>query len=644
MHHSPLLWLIPCMPLAASVLTPILGPRLRGKSHWPCVIALGFAVFYSVILLGEVPRVEHGVVLNSGFEWGNSGGLVIRANLRADALTAVMLLTVTFVSLLVCIFSIGYMHHDPGYVRFFSIFALFVFCMTMLVLAGNFLLLYVFWEGVGLCSYLLIGFWYQKPSAAEAARKAFLVNRIGDFGFALGIFLIWTTFGTLEYDAVFASATSDTPWILTICLLLFVGAMGKSAQFPLHVWLPDAMEGPTPVSALIHAATMVTAGVYMVARCTPLFLHAEIAQLVVAVIGGFTALLAALIALTQTDLKRVMAYSTVSQLGYMFLGLGSAAAQPKLAMFAVTAAIFHLVTHAFFKALLFLASGSVMHGMGNVIDMRQFGGLRRVMPRTHIVFLCGALALAGFPIIGSGFWSKDEIFAAVSGGIHGPFQPVFLTLAFMGLGTAFLTAFYTFRAYFLTFWGEERFPPEAGEHPHESPRVMLVPLAVLAFFAIFIGLLLGPTHLFTHYLEQTHMPGVPEAIEPEGAGIMMLLSIVLALGGIGLACVMYLWRPSLATLAMERLPNLYRLSLNKFYLDEIYFQIVVAPAKALAAICGVGDLYIVDGVVDLIGWIPARLGAAFFRPVQNGLVQFYALAMLMGLVVFVVAIVSRLSG
>src|SRR3954462_14223739 len=454
------LWLIPIMPLAAAVLTALFGPfALRQRSHLPCWFALvvsmvcAYVVLFSIVPAGFTEQ-ESRAALASGYQFMNVGGMDVRVDIRADAMTAIMLAMVTTVSLLVAVFAAGYMHGDPGYPRFFASFSLFVFSMCMLVLASNFLLLFVFWEGVGLCSYLLIGFWYQRPSAAAAAKKAFVVNRIGDFGFLIGLFLIWTTFHSVDFAAVLghsdqiAQINAALPGRITlICLLLFLGACGKSAQFPLHVWLPDAMEGPTPVSALIHAATMVTAGVYMVARCTPLFVQAPTAQMIVSGIGAVTALLAAMIALTQYDLKRVMAYSTVSQLGYMFMGLGAAMVNSEGAgavTLAVTAAMFHLFTHAFFKALLFLSSGSVMHSMGDVIDMRQFGGLRRVLPITHWTFLCGAAALAGVPLL-SGFWSKDAIFASLYTASHmsehGAFYGWVLAIAAI---TAFLTAFYTF--------------------------------------------------------------------------------------------------------------------------------------------------------------------------------------------------------
>src|SRR3954452_20978592 len=494
------LWLIPIMPLAAAVLTALFGPfALRQRSHLPCWFALvvsmvcAYVVLFSIVPAGFTEQ-ESRAALASGYQLMNVGGMDVRVDIRADAITAIMLAMVTTVSLLVSVFAAGYMHGDPGYPRFFAFFSLFVFSMCMLVLASNFILLYVFWEGVGLCSYLLVGFWYQRPSAAAAAKKAFVVNRIGDFGFLIGLFLIWTTFHSVDFAAVLgrpdqiAQVNAALPGRITfICLLLFLGACGKSAQFPLHVWLPDAMEGPTPVSALIHAATMVTAGVYMVARCTPLYVHAPAAQMVVSGIGAITALLAALIALTQNDLKRVLAYSTVSQLGYMFMALGAGivtADDANTATLATTAGMFHLFTHAFFKALLFLAAGSVMHAMGDVIDMRRFGGLRRALPITHWTFLCGAAALAGVPLL-SGFWSKDEIFAVLYTAAHVPgregFYGCILAIAVL---TAFLTAFYTFRAYFMTFWGEERFPSEAGHHPHEAPPVMAWPLRILAVFAL----------------------------------------------------------------------------------------------------------------------------------------------------------------
>src|SRR5262249_32707573 len=396
-----------------------------------------------------------------------------------------------FVATFIAIYSSGYMrdehgHPHAGFARFFGVMSLFVFSMCGLVLANNFLLLVAFWEGVGLCSYLLVGYYYDRPSAAAAARKAFLLPRLGDIGFLLGIFLFWKVGGwnpdlTALFDHI-QRHPPDPDTLTLACVLIFCGAVGKSAQFPLYVWLPDAMEGPSPVSALIHAATMVTAGVYLVARCAPLFARTPDAQAIVCWVGGITAILAAFLALGQYDLKRVLAYSTVSQLGYMFLALGTLGAVSPA--FAVTAAIFHLFTHAFFKALLFLSAGSVMHAMGDVIDMRRFGGLRKVLPVTHITFLCGALALAGVPLL-SGVVSNDSILGAVVGA--GEWAGYYVLFA-VALATAGLTAFYTFRAYFLTFHGPTVIPPEAGEHAHESPPVMTVPLIVLAVGAVLAGL------------------------------------------------------------------------------------------------------------------------------------------------------------
>ena len=652
------LWLIPAAPLAASVLIALTGPRLlRRWSHWPCILAVAVSLIASLaVLFRGVPttpyqfdQAYYPAVVSASFEWLRIGDLNVTICLTADAMGAIMLSMVTAVSLLVSIYSASYMRGDPGYPRFFAEVSLFVFAMCMLVLSSNFLFLFVFWEGVGLCSYLLIGFWFQRPSAAAAARKAFLVNRIGDFGFLLGVFLIWVTFGTLNYEGVFENqsflqlvAREHPGRLELICLLLFLGAVGKSAQFPLHVWLPDAMEGPSPVSALIHAATMVTAGVYMVARCTPLFMYAPTAQLVVAGVGAFTALMAALIALTQNDLKRVLAYSTVSQLGYMFLALGSAAAHSQLATLAVTAAMFHLFTHAFFKALLFLSAGSVMHSMGDVIDMRRFGGLRRVMPLTHLTFLCGAAALAGVPLL-SGFWSKDEILAAVSEAAHWgePYGRFFLTLQVIAVVTALLTAFYTFRAYFLTFWGDERFPEEAGEHPHESPLVMSVPLLILAVFAVGVGALVGPTGLFGHYLAQTR--GLTSGQEHALAWGPMLLGTAAAIFGIFGAWLAYIASPDLPQRAASIWRKAYEWSLNKMYWDEIYQAFLVRPGELLAEVCRLLDQYVVDGCVDGLGRVALVFGR-LLRSAQNGLVQSYAMVMIAGLAALLLAVLKAWAG
>jgi NADH-quinone oxidoreductase subunit L len=648
---AALLPLIPLLPLAAAVLTAFLGPRfLRQHSHWPCVVAAALACGLAFLVLRAVLQSE-GAEVRRYYTWFQAGAVDIGFTLRADGLTAIMLVTVTFVGSLIAIYSIGYMHGDPGYPRFFAEISLFLASMTGLVLADNFLLLYGFWEGVGLCSYLLIGFWFAKPSAALAARKAFLVTRLGDIGFFVGILLMWSQFRdangdylhSLDFGPLFDNAgLQDKGLLLAVCLLLFCGAAGKSAQFPLHVWLPDAMEGPSPVSALIHAATMVTAGVYLVARSLPLFILAPEAQLVVAVIGGFTALLAALIALTQTDLKRVLAYSTISQLGYMFLGLGSGVSG--LAILAVTAAIFHLFTHAFFKALLFLSSGSVMHAMGNVIDMRRFGGLRKLLPTTHWTFLCGAAALAGFPLL-SGFWSKDEILAAdFEAGGRSLYPAVYTALFYVAEFTSGLTAFYTFRAYFLTFWGEEKIPPEAGHHAHESPPVMTVPLMILAAGAVGIGFVVGPlTGWFPHVLEHHWLMPLLHVHEAPHAATnwpVMLGSSAVALLGIAAAYWMYVVRRDVPAELARAAPAAYQASRNRFYLDELYLVFVVRPLEVLALLCRFIDQWIVDGLVDLVGQVPALIGEKF-RPIQNGLVQLYGLVMVLAVAGFLIALLMR---
>jgi NADH-quinone oxidoreductase subunit L len=604
-----------------------------------------------MVTLAHVAKAD-GPALVRYYTWFQAGNVDVGFTLRADGLTAIMLVTVTFISTVIAVYSIGYMRGDPGYPRFFAEISLFVFSMTGLVMADNFLGLYAFWEGVGLCSYLLIGFWFTRPAAAAAARKAFLVTRVGDLGFIIGIILLWVSFGhRLDFDGVFTQAAAHRDVLTVICLLLFCGAIGKSAQFPLHVWLPDAMEGPSPVSALIHAATMVTAGVYMVARCMPLFREVPDVLLIVAGIGGFTALFASLIAITQNDLKRVLAYSTISQLGYMFLALGCGLTED-LSKAALVAAIFHLFTHAFFKALLFLAAGSVMHAMGDVIDMRRFGGLRRLLPSTHWTFLAGALALAGVPVF-SGFWSKDEILAVArdAGQLAAPHHRAYFLLFLTGLATAGLTAFYTFRAYFLTFHGEERVPPEASGHAHESPPVMSIPLWILAAGAIGAGILVEPfTHWFSgflrlHWIDFSFAPEAREHSAPaESLNYgLMLTSTLTALLGIALAWWLYMARPGLSSRLAAQWRGLYQLSLNRFHIDELYDFFVVRPLIGLARFCRIVDLYVVDSLVDLVGNLPALFGQ-MFRPLQNGLVQFYALAMLLGLTVFLIALVRVLAG
>jgi NADH-quinone oxidoreductase subunit L len=701
-----LLALIPAFPLAGALIVAVFGRRLRGRSHWPIVLGVALSFVCSMRLLLDVraasSREEHIVTLwtwaavNDAYEppqplaanqppaeseaapiqTRGPFAFDIGVTLRADTLTAIMLSMVTFVSMLVAIYAAGYMHGDPGYPRFFAYIGLFVFSMTMLVSVSNFVLLYVFWEAVGVCSYLLIGFWYQKPEAAAAGKKAFLVNRVGDFGFAIALFLIWSTYGTLNFhDTQIATADGETAVVagvfgearladpmlyagggvaLAICLLLMLGACGKSAQFPLHVWLPDAMEGPTPVSALIHAATMVTAGVYMVTRCAPLFAAASGVPLfeiggqpidagnVVSIIGGFTALLAGLIAVTQTDLKRVLAYSTVSQLGYMFLSVGTGT------RLGIVAGMFHLFTHAFFKALLFLGSGSVMHAMGGVIDMRYFGGLKKLMPVTRWTFLIGCLALAGvIPL--AGFWSKDEILAALYEKAHhaddaGQTVQAALHngLYWLALFAALLTAFYTFRAYFMTFHGDEQIPREAGHHAHESPASMTVPLIILAACSVVVGVLFGPTHYFGDFLSRT--PSVSfiagAAAEPSLHFNIVVQSTISALLGIGLAAFLYLGERREADTLAGTFRPLYRLSRGKFFFDELYNVFIVWPLRVVAVLSYVIDRFVIDGLVNLVGKLPGVLGY-LLRFVQTGMVQWYAIAMVLGLVAMFWGIVMR---
>ena len=471
------LWLIPIWPLLGFLMNGFFGRRI-GKSAVGTVAcgSVGLSLVASLAAAAQLLALpqEARRVTQVVAPWIGAGNFQADWGLLLDPLSAVMILVVSGVGFLIHVYSIGYMHEDPDYPRFFTYLNLFTFSMLMLVLANNYLLLYVFWEAVGLCSYLLIGFWFEKRSAADAGKKAFIVNRVGDFGFALGLMLLWTTLGTLQYDQVFASAPAQLPVgglvVTAITLLLFLGATGKSAQIPLFVWLPDAMEGPTPVSALIHAATMVTAGVYMVARSAPLFELAPVSLTVVAWIGGLTAVFAATIALVQNDIKRIVAYSTISQLGYMFLGCGVGA---------YAAAIFHLMTHAFFKALLFLGAGSVIHGLSGEQDIRKMGGLRKQMPITAWTFLIGALANAGIAPL-AGFWSKDEIlYGAIAGGQ--------VAVWALGAGGVFLTAFYMLRCYYVAFEGSSRVETHAARHLHESPPVMTVPLAILALFSAGVG-------------------------------------------------------------------------------------------------------------------------------------------------------------
>ncbi len=620
------IWLIPALPLAAFLINFLLGKRgLRQQTHWVASLAVIASFGLSVLAFLEVMAGKH--LDQTLYRWIDAGPFDVTIGFLVDPLTAIMLLVVTSVSSLVHIFSIGYMKGDGGYYRFFSYLPLFVFSMLMLVLSPNFLQMYVFWEAVGLCSYLLIGFWYFKKSASDAAKKAFIVNRVGDFGFGLGVMLIFVLFGSLQFSEVFHAAhdvaTANSGLLTWATILLFMGAIGKSAQFPLHVWLPDAMEGPTPVSALIHAATMVTAGIYMVARSQPLYAETPVTLGLVAAIGTITAFLGATIALVQTDIKRVVAYSTVSQLGYMCFALGVGGWIP---------AIFHLMTHAFFKGLLFLGAGSVIHGMHEEQDIRKMGGLRKYMPVTAWTFLLASLANAGIPPL-AGFWSKDEILAAAFD------KGQYLVYA-VGLVTAFLTAFYMFRLYFLVFETRPRFDPE-HVHPHESPPVMAIPLLVLAVATFFAGMLFGipPEQGFIHqFLGPVFGHGSSEEaahhIDPIAVAIKSVVATVVSAAGIVLAYAMYQrGTPSPEALG-ARYQGVYQFLLHKWRFDELYDAVFVRPTLALARGSWVFDAKVIDGMVNGTAALVASASAQL-RKVQTGFVGNYALAVAFGMVLFV---------
>lgn len=625
-------WLIPVLPLAAFIVTLIFGKWwIKEQAHWLPILAMAASFGLSIAAFVQIRGAEEPVIVDL-WRWFDVGSFQVPLALQFDQLSALMCLVVTGVGLLIFIYSKGYMHADPGYYRFFAYMSLFAFSMLMLVLANNYLLLYFGWEAVGLCSYYLIGFFYHKPEAAAAGKKAFIVNRVGDFGFGLGVMLIFVTFGTLDYVGVFEqveAGVAGSTVLLGIALLLFMGAMGKSAQFPLHVWLPDAMEGPTPVSALIHAATMVTAGVYMVARSAVIFASVPAALLVVGGIGAFTAIFAAIIGIAQNDIKKVLAYSTVSQLGYMFMALGVGA---------WSAAIFHLMAHAFFKALLFLGAGSVIHAMGGEQDMRCMGGLARRVPVTWITFMAGALALSGiFPF--AGFWSKDEILGKV-------FHEAVYIVWVVGLIAAFITAFYTFRMVFVTFWGKEtRSDATTCAHIHESPRSMTWPLILLAVASTlggFLGLP-GSYGVLQRFLLPVFEPAdAILGLEEHGVGALdiglMLISLVVALLGMGLAWLMYLRRPELPVLAGQKLRPLYNVVYNKFYVDEFYHATFVRLAvDGFTWVWHRFDEKVIDGAVHGTAWLWQH-GGLLVRPLQTGRVQNYLLLMFAGVFVIVTVV------
>ncbi len=651
-------WIV-ALPGLGALINGLFGRWTGRRAHWVALAATGLSLLFALIVLNRTVLGGETIQVRL-FEWVVAAGFRAEIAFLVDPLSSIMLFVVTGVGFLIHVYSAGYMHDDPGFSRFFTYLNLFMFAMLLLILGNNYLLMFVGWEGVGLCSYLLIGFWYNKKSASDAGKKAFIVNRIGDAGFLLGVFLIFQVFGTLDYAGVFeqaraagpGSAAASAATLITLCL--FVGAVGKSAQLPLYTWLPDAMEGPTPVSALIHAATMVTAGVYMVARSNALYLLAPVSMEVVAVVGGLTAIFAASIALVQNDIKRVLAYSTVSQLGYMFLALGVGA---------FTAGIFHLMTHAFFKGLLFLGSGSVIHALhgdpdeGRRQDMRFMGGLRKHLPVTSLTFYIGALAISGIPPL-AGFFSKDEILAeAFTSGNY------FVWV--LGILAAFMTAFYMFRLIYMTFFGKSRVVPEATHHLHESPAAMTTPLIILAALAIVGGWVGIPGYNAFHgYLGPVFGAAAGGGGEAHASTallwVLAAVSVAIGVGGWMLARFMYTKNLEVPKRLSEKFQGTYQLLLNKYWVDEIYDACIVRPimrlmkalytvdAKGvdgtvngtswltvwLSKLSGIFDLQTVDGAVNGVGVILTNW-ARGLRRVQTGGVQNYALAMLLGVFVIV---------
>jgi len=604
----------------------------------PAVVGASFVVSLLAVLALAARPAHDRLFVQVLFPWIQAGTFSAPAAFQLDPLSSVMILVVTGVGFLIHVYSVGYMSHEKAFARYFVYLNLFTFAMLLLVLGSNFLLMFVGWEGVGLCSYLLIGYWYEKKSAADAGKKAFIVNRVGDFGFLVAVFLIFWTFGTVEYTEVFgkipglaASGVLTTGIATAITLLLFVGAIGKSAQIPLYVWLPDAMEGPTPVSALIHAATMVTAGVYMVARTNALYLLAPTSMAVVAVVGAATALFSATIGITQNDIKRVLAYSTVSQLGYMFLACGVGA---------FTAGIFHLMTHAFFKALLFLGSGSVIHALSGEQDMRKMGSLRKHLPITFTTMFIATLAISGIPGL-SGFFSKDEILWKSFSSGHGH-----VGLWLVGTAAAGITAFYMFRLVFLTFFGDSRMEPEVEKHVHESPYSMTVPLMLLAVLSVaggWIGIphVLGGHNYFEAWLAPVFAHGAEGAAQGgahASAALEVLLmagSVGVALCGIGLAWYLYRVRTEKPKEIADRVPGLYDLVLNKYYVDEIYDVAIVRKiVNGSIWLWEAFDDVFIDGIVNGIAALVKGAGE-WTRRLQTGVVGNYAFSLLLGAVILV---------
>jgi len=645
MSSSTALYLaIPLACLLGALVTGLLG-RFLGPIWSHRITIVGVAIAFGLSAGFALPQVLHHHFLNTTlYVWGHVGPMPLVVGFLIDPLTALMMVVVTFVSLMVHIYTIGYMRDDPGYQRFFSYISLFTFAMLMLVMANNFLQLFFGWEAVGLVSYLLIGFWYTRESAIFANLKAFLVNRLGDFGFILGIAAIFTTFHSLDYAVVFRNAHhalsllvpvwGHTSWrmITVICILLFVGAMGKSAQMPLHVWLPDSMEGPTPISALIHAATMVTAGIFMVARMSPLFELSPVARSVILVVGASTAFFMALLGMVQTDIKRVIAYSTLSQLGYMTVALGASA---------YAAAIFHLVTHAFFKALLFLSAGSVIMALHHEQDLRKMGGLRRYMPYTFAATWVGSLALAGIPPF-AGFFSKDAIIDAVSRSTLPGADYAFAAV----MAGVFVTAFYSFRMLFMAFYGEPRMDAHTRHHLHESPWVVILPLILLAIPSLAAGMMLIKPLLFGHFfhgvLYTTPADNVLARMGAHYHGVLAFMEealvsppLYLALAGMGTAWYMYILRPDLPGKLAHRFRLPYLILRQKYGFDALYIEGFARFARSMGRfLWQVGDVQLIDGALvngtaRLIGRI-----AVWGRKMQSGYIYHYAFAIILGLFVF----------
>jgi NADH-quinone oxidoreductase subunit L len=629
-------WLIFLLPFLSFLCISLIVRPFFSRQHklggYITIGAVGISCALSLWVMGAVMAAPEHMLLIDDISWVVIGNLNIHIGVLVDSLTAVMCVVVTFVSLMVQIYSQGYMKGDPGYLRYYSFMSLFTACMLGLVLANNILFMFVFWEGVGLGSYLLIGFWFHKASAANAAKKAFIVTRLGDFGFLAAILVLYAQTGTFDTQAIYqlvAAGTLAGTTLTWVAIGIFSGAAGKSAQFPLHVWLPDAMEGPTPVSALIHAATMVAAGVFLVARFYPVFSHSPEAMMVVAVIGAFTAIFAASIGLVMNDIKRVLAYSTISQLGYMMLGLGVGG---------VAFGIFHLFTHAFFKALLFLGSGSVNHSTGT-FDMRLMGGLRKTMPWTYITFLIGSLSLAGiWPL--AGFWSKDEILVAAFSN-----NPLLFTLAII---TVFMTAFYMFRAIFMTFHGEYRggAAPEHGGHdehagkPHESPLVMVAPLVILAVLAICVGWV-NVTGAFSQFMGhgEAEQVGFVSGFFGVLTHPLPLISLIVGILGIFLAYAMYIKKWISAEKIGAAFKPIYTLLSRKYFMDELYENVIVKTIlyNGIFKWMAMFDTSIVDGTVNGAAGVTAGAGGAV-RKLQTGQTQLYVLSIAIGVVAIMVCV------